>query len=97
MLLNTNDFAQSNPKYMIDMSAYRTLHVDTVPAPDPDRENLSSLAMDREEPPEDPFVLLLPASVKGFGFHDKKWRKCITSRPVEYLRSQFQELSRYRT
>lgn len=58
---------------MVDMSAYRTLHADKIPAPDPDRENLNSFAMAHEEPPDDPFVLLLPPSVKGFGFHDKKW------------------------
>jgi hypothetical protein len=27
------------------------------------------------EPPGDPFLLLLPPMIKGFGLHDKRWSK----------------------
>ncbi len=39
------------------------------------RDDLGPEAMESDEPPDDSFVLLLPAEILGFGFHDKKWSK----------------------
>ena len=36
------------------------------------RDDLGERLMDLDNPPEDPFVLLLPANIRGYGFHDKK-------------------------
>ncbi|KAF2113908.1 P-loop containing nucleoside triphosphate hydrolase protein [Lophiotrema nucula] len=38
--------------------------------------------MRSEDPPAEPFVLLLPATIKGFGFHNKKWSTLL----VEHIR-----------
>lgn len=58
---------------MIDMETYRELHglnqnEEIRPESDLDKES-----MDQEDLPEDPFRLLLPAKVRGYGLHDKKW------------------------
>ncbi|KAH8664768.1 P-loop containing nucleoside triphosphate hydrolase protein [Ilyonectria robusta] len=68
------DIQVSNARYMIDMETYRELHglnqnEEIRPESDLDKES-----MDQEVPPEDPFLLLLPAKVRGYGLHDKKWR-----------------------
>lgn len=65
---------QSNPKYMIDMAAYKDLHHQDPREVDPERQYLGALEMSKDEPPTGQFVLLLPAEITGFGFHDKKWR-----------------------
>jgi hypothetical protein len=56
---------------MIDMGTYRLMHgsedIEST------REELFESAMQADEPPEETFLLLLPALMKGFGFHDKKW------------------------
>lgn len=57
---------------MIDISTYRELHKDAAPS---SKDELGEAAMGQDEPPNDPFVLLLPHRVHGFGIHDKKWRK----------------------
>lgn len=58
---------------MVDMITYRQLHLgDDV---SDDREYLSDTIMDCDTPPTGSLLLLLPATVHGFGFQDKKWRK----------------------
>lgn len=56
---------------MVDMNTYKVMH-DSTPSL-PGREELEDIAMHNETPPEDPFSLILPATIKGFGFHNKKW------------------------
>jgi hypothetical protein len=58
---------------MVDMATYRELHDDKDSTDD--REYLSEELMEGENPPGGDFLLLLPASVHGFGFQDKKWSK----------------------
>jgi hypothetical protein len=58
---------------MIDIAPYRQLHPDAFPPPQNDDTELD--ATNRESPPEDHFILLLPATIRGYGFHDKKWSK----------------------
>jgi hypothetical protein len=43
-------------------------------------DHLGTKAFEKDSPPNDPFLLLLPNSILGYGFHDKKWRK--TKRPT---------------
>ena len=61
---------------MIDLATYRQMHSDEHHPPQ--RDELGPAAMDDDEPPGGPFTLLLPASILGFGFHDKKWSKSQT-------------------
>ncbi|KAK2788361.1 hypothetical protein FQN52_006685 [Onygenales sp. PD_12] len=71
----------ANPRYMIDMNTHMQMHgksKDTI-----ERDDLGQEAMDKAEPPEDPFVLLLPAEILGFGFNDKKWRTLLVSGIIE--------------
>jgi hypothetical protein len=60
---------------MVDMVTYGELHPDNDPLEE--REYLDDDAMEAEEPPNANFVSLLPSTVHGFGFQDKKWRGCL--------------------
>ncbi|RDW94219.1 ATP-binding protein [Aspergillus mulundensis] len=71
----------TTPRYMIDVKTYRTMH----PEPDPisSGRELEPDLMDNPEPPESPFVLLLPHEIKGFAFNDKKWRTLLVERIMD--------------
>ncbi|KAL2870147.1 ATP-binding protein [Aspergillus lucknowensis] len=57
------------PRYMVDAKTFQHVHsTDELIG----REYLSEEAHAKELPPDDEFQLLLPATVPGFGFHDKK-------------------------
>lgn len=56
---------------MIDLPTYGRMHPNTAIVHDTESEGIELL----ETPPKDPFLFLLPASVRGYGFHDKKWSK----------------------
>lgn len=43
------------------------------------RDDLGHEVMSKDHPPDDPFPLLLPAEIIGFGFHDRKWSMKTTS------------------
>lgn len=63
---------------MIDMDTYHLLHSGDTEAENqadvpPSSGDLEPDEMDADEPPPGPFVLLLPATIKAFRFHDKKW------------------------
>lgn len=60
---------------MIDMITYRQLHPGFDSDASDNREYLSDMTMDSDTPPEGDLLLLLPATIHGFGFQDKKWRK----------------------
>jgi hypothetical protein len=56
---------------MVDMKTYKLMHGDgETPAA---RKELSKEDMNAEALPAEPFVLLLPATIRGYGFHNKKW------------------------
>lgn len=57
---------------MIDMEAYHTLHPDDNKQPRGE-DDLDSVATLSDEPPAEPFSLLLPPKIKGYGLHNKKW------------------------
>lgn len=58
---------------MVDMKTYQLLHASNVEEP-AENDTLSAEEMRDEHPPGSDFCLLLPATVLGYGFHDKKWR-----------------------
>ncbi|KAI8631671.1 hypothetical protein F5Y19DRAFT_473352 [Xylariaceae sp. FL1651] len=85
-------------RYMIDMNAYRSLHkknqqdyaMHTAGLAD----ELGPEAMKKEEPPDDKFELLLPATIKGFNMRRKKWYDLIADRigDVEWNKEAFQKV-----
>lgn len=56
---------------MVDTEAYKLMHEDEEPLQD--RTELEEALMHGSELPEEPFALVLPATVRGYGFHNKKW------------------------
>lgn len=69
-----SSITQMNGRYMIDMNAYRELHGDGSPTYTRSvQEPFDLKLIVGDEPPPGHFLLLLPPTIKGFGFHDKKW------------------------
>jgi hypothetical protein len=60
---------------MVDDTTYKLMHGDRDEELDEDREVLDEESMHADELPAEPFVLLLPATIRGYGFHNKKWSK----------------------
>jgi hypothetical protein len=73
---------QTNPQYMIDFDTYRQLHPEKFKSSGPQNSDISQECMENDEPPKGPFCLLLPATILGYGFHDKKWSKSSCNRPL---------------
>ena len=65
---------QVTPRYMVDNAMYRQMHQAEAEAP-AQRKDLDREAIESDQPPADPFALLLPATIRGYGLHDKKWSK----------------------
>jgi hypothetical protein len=57
---------------MIDLSTYRKMHPELAEDTGTTRMYQEGI-QDLDIAPEDPFLFLLPATVRGFRFHDKKW------------------------
>jgi len=77
---NHVNYSPPNPRfmqtlrYMVDMETYQQM----VHGQDPtdralERDELGKDDMGKEQPPDESFLLLLPAEIYGFGFHDRKW------------------------
>jgi hypothetical protein len=80
---------------MVDIQTYKELHPDKSERQSlTDSDELSYETMECDEPPPGPFVLLLPAQIMGFGFHDKKWRTLLVRclRPVSWNKKAFEQL-----
>ncbi|KAF7444051.1 SpoVK ATPase AAA+ class [Pyrenophora tritici-repentis] len=65
----------ANLRYMIDMHTYKKMHEqeeedDNLPIT---RVELLTDQMHSKALPAEPFVLLLPARIRRYGFHNKKW------------------------
>ncbi|CZR64932.1 uncharacterized protein PAC_14832 [Phialocephala subalpina] len=58
---------------MIDMDMYRRMNSDESESP-PKKGDLEPEVMENDEAPGGSFALLLPATIKGCGLQDKKWR-----------------------
>jgi hypothetical protein len=61
---------------MVDDITYKLMHGDDDDEASEGREELDEDSMRCDDLPEEPFVLLLPATIRGYGFHNKKWSKC---------------------
>jgi hypothetical protein len=67
---------------MIDFNTYRQMH------PSKSQQPLASDAEMREQGvdmgsddlPSEPFCILLPPTILGYGFHDKKWSEYLCQR-----------------
>jgi hypothetical protein len=60
---------------MVDDTTYKLMHGDRDEELEEYREVLDEGSMHADELPAEPFVLLLPATIRGYGFHNKKWSK----------------------
>ena len=58
---------------MVDAEAWKLMHGrDNDPTT---QSELSSEELENDEPPGGAFTLMLPATIKGYGFHNKKWSR----------------------
>ena len=66
---------------MIDIAMYKRMHKSALPDPPvhPQDDSRQLDLSNQEYPPDDPFIFLLPDTIRGYGFHDKKWRKSYSS------------------
>lgn len=74
---------QLEERYMVDLTAYRSLHKSNQYATGVTselRDELGPEAMAKEEPPDDAFLFLLPPTIKGFNMRRKKWFDLIAER-----------------
>ncbi|OQE29204.1 hypothetical protein PENFLA_c004G10182 [Penicillium flavigenum] len=86
-------------RYIIDMKTYKRLH------PDPDsngylnnnlrRKTLDERVMAREQPPQEPFSMLMPPRVTGFNLRRKKWFDLSVDRisHIEWNKDAFESLA----
>ncbi|KAI0534775.1 hypothetical protein GGR58DRAFT_43234 [Xylaria digitata] len=85
-------------RYMIDLQAYRSLHknnqYDGFPRISGLFDELGPEAMKKDEPPDESFELLLPATIKGFNMRRKKWYDLIADRvrDVNWNKEAFQKI-----
>ncbi|KAI1739152.1 AAA family ATPase [Xylaria scruposa] len=88
------DIQVSNPRYVVDISTYKELHDKDKDQAVKARDDLGEKAMNCQEPPEDPFLLLLPPKILGFGLHDKKWKNLFVKHlnPVQWNKKAFEQL-----
>ncbi|KAI1357335.1 hypothetical protein F5Y08DRAFT_352717 [Xylaria arbuscula] len=85
-------------RYMIDLKTYRSLHKDN----QYDRkvyrneliDELGPEAVKRDEPPDDKFQFLVPATIKGFNMRKNKWYDLVPERvrDVEWNKAAFQKV-----
>jgi hypothetical protein len=62
---------------MVDDTTYQLMHGYDEDDPAKDRERLDEESMRADDLPAEPFVLLLPATIRGYGIHNKKWSKSL--------------------
>jgi hypothetical protein len=56
---------------MVDIGTYRQMHPDAISV----HEESDVIRVDGITPPEGSFLFILPPTIRGYGFHDKKWSK----------------------
>ena len=69
---DTENFRNTDLRYMIDPITYKKLHNKNAA---PLRDDLGPELVSAEKPPSDPFPLLLPATINGFNMRNKKWEE----------------------
>ncbi|KAH7131854.1 AAA family ATPase [Dendryphion nanum] len=79
---------KSSLRYMIDTATYNLVHSENEV---PIHYDLSDEEFQSESSPEDPFLLLLPPTIKGFGFQNKKWTTLTVEhiKPIEWNKDAF--------
>ncbi|KAL9633651.1 MAG: hypothetical protein Q9164_004573 [Protoblastenia rupestris] len=71
---NMNSTNNTELRYMIDPLTYKKLHKKDSRIGS-FRDDLGSARMSAQEPPQDPFILLLPSTINGFNMRNKKWEE----------------------
>ncbi|KAL3481494.1 P-loop containing nucleoside triphosphate hydrolase protein [Aspergillus californicus] len=81
----------SNPRYMIDAMTYQHVHSTSEMT---GRDYLPEDTQTAETPPDEQSQLQLPATIPGFGFHDKKWMSLSVEgiREIEWNAEAFKHL-----
>ena len=57
---------------MIDNATYKVIYSESSNMA-PESDDLGQEAFNSDIPPPEPFLLLLPAKIRGYGLKDKKW------------------------
>lgn len=70
---------EQNSRYMVDMEVYKMLQPELHPVRR-DAVYHKDQWGDANVPPSDEFAIMLPATIKGFGFKSKTWRRSVCSR-----------------
>jgi SpoVK/Ycf46/Vps4 family AAA+-type ATPase len=79
---------------MIDLKSYRSLHSDNTMFSRSNDDEVGPELMERDEPPDENFELLLPLQIKGYNLRRKKWFDLVMDRvsDVKWNRESFQSL-----
>ncbi|KAJ5383953.1 ATPase AAA-type core [Penicillium concentricum] len=87
----------ADDRYIIDMKTYKRLHPDTTGylRDTPRKDTLDDRAMARDQPPPEPFSMLMPPRVTGFNLRRKKWFDLSVDRisHVEWNKDAFDSLA----
>ncbi|KAJ5209578.1 hypothetical protein N7449_003957 [Penicillium cf. viridicatum] len=87
----------TDDRYIIDMKTYNRLHPvsDGYLTNGPRRKTLDDRVMAREQPPQEPFSMLMPPRVTGFNLRRKKWFDLSVDRisHVEWNKDAFESLA----
>ncbi|KAK4870872.1 hypothetical protein LT330_000109 [Penicillium expansum] len=87
----------ADDRYIIDMKTYNRLHPNPTGYFDdgPRRKTLNDRVMAREQPPQEPFSMLMPPRVTGFNLRRKKWFDLSVDRisPIEWNKDAFESLA----
>ncbi|MCJ1385305.1 hypothetical protein MMC17_008427 [Xylographa soralifera] len=80
--------------YMVDLKTWRSLHPENSYSSKPLVDELGPEAMERDDPPDEQFELLLPLEIKGYNLRRKKWFDLVSDRiyDVKWNREAFQTL-----
>ncbi|KAI9869908.1 MAG: hypothetical protein M1830_004937 [Pleopsidium flavum] len=81
-------------RFMIDTTTYRKMHPDAAKSNPQLRDDLGPKALERDEPPDGDFVMLLPPNIFGFNMQEKKWVNLCVDRilPVAWNKQAFESL-----
>lgn len=66
------DPSQTSNRYMVDIDTYKQMHREAIQG----HEEIGIVQVDDEIMPEGNFAYVLPPTIRGYGFHDKKWSRC---------------------
>ncbi|KAJ9668738.1 hypothetical protein H2201_000982 [Coniosporium apollinis] len=93
---NHNEYTR-NVRFMIDIDTFRLTHpeADFFRYSDRLKNDLESAVMERDEPPSEEFLMLLPNSAFGFNMQEKQWVKLLVDYmlPVEWNKAAFRNLA----